>query len=154
MTQGDINCGGLLPDWLHSKLFQISFQISSKFLKFPLKFSISSQPGWQAVTFNVILSWPTIKSTTNLYPLCYWLGIWLSLHIKSHIPTKNVVSGVTTRLLIEIVITKPCQFGQLHIGHQNEHIFFGTCQQLCGKERDRGDQQLQARLFFWQFSEM
>ena len=48
IVQGDINCGSSLR---LTSFWIISSQISSyifKFLKFPLKFSISSQPGWQA----------------------------------------------------------------------------------------------------------
>ena len=44
-----------LPPRLTSFCINISSQISLNFLKFPLKFSISSHPGWQDGTINVTL---------------------------------------------------------------------------------------------------
>ena len=47
--QGNLNCGASSQaDFILKYFF-------SKFLKFPLKFSISSQPGWQAGTIKVTL---------------------------------------------------------------------------------------------------
>ena len=49
MRQGDYNCGA------PSQADFILNYFLSNFLKFPLKLSISSQPGWQAGTINVTL---------------------------------------------------------------------------------------------------
>ena len=50
MNQGDINCGASSQADIIPNYFLSSFSNS---LKLPLKFSISSQPGWQAGTVNV-----------------------------------------------------------------------------------------------------
>ena len=62
LPQGDIYCGASSQDDFILNYFLSNFlkppQISSHFLKFPLKFSIFSQPGWQAGTIKVTLHCP------------------------------------------------------------------------------------------------
>ena len=52
LHQGDINCGASSQADFILNYFLSNFL---NFLKFPLKFSISSQPGWQAGTIKATL---------------------------------------------------------------------------------------------------
>ena len=55
LQQGDINCG---PSSHHDF---IKNYFLSNILKFPLKFSISSQPGWQAGTIKATLTGTNVR---------------------------------------------------------------------------------------------
>ena len=55
--QGDFNCGASSQaDFILNYIPKNFLKFSSNFLKFPLKFSISSQPGWQAGTIKATLA--------------------------------------------------------------------------------------------------
>ena len=56
-SQGDFNCGSSSQAGFILNYFLLNFlSISSNVNKFPLKFCISTQPGWQAETIKVTLS--------------------------------------------------------------------------------------------------
>ena len=93
LCQGDL--WGFLPGWLHSELF---------LFKFPLKFSISSQPDWQAETVNVTLvcalSWICLihKCPQSLFlnKKSYVSSCWLKvINYPQKTPPPKVLLGGT-----------------------------------------------------------
>ena len=88
----------LTPFWI------ISSQISLNFLKFPLKFSISSQPGWQAGTIKTTLSPPTHNISVMIVLLVIWSKPWKIIIIGDRGDYECQVVNIITALSLLVLV--------------------------------------------------
>ena len=104
-TQGDFDCG------TSSQADSILNYFLSNFLKFPLKFSISSQPGCQAGTIKTTLSPPTHNISVMIVLLVIWWKPWKIIIIGDRGDYECLVVNIITAysllvLVILVVIFK------------------------------------------------